>query len=326
MVTMHSIRPYGAIALTLCAGAVIALPAHAQNYPTKLVRIIAPFAPGGGTDFIARVTAQKLTEAFGQQFIVDNRPGAGGTLGAELGSKAPADGYTYTLIAGSYAANPSLYKIAFDPVNDITPVIQLSQGPFVIMAHPSLPVKNVKELIALAKSKPGDLLYASSGQGGIVHLATELFCDMAGIKMIHVPYKGTGPAMTDTIGGQTQLIWGSVAVSIQHAKSGRLRALAVSTSQRIEALPNVPTVTESGLKGYELILWHGLIGPKNLPPAIAGRVNAELNKILKNKDMQDKLAGDGVSAAGGTPEQFGSLIKRDIETWQRVVKKAGIKL
>lgn len=323
---MNSIGPGRAGMLALVVTTAYALPAQAQNYPTKLVRIIAPFAPGGGTDFIARVTAQKLTEVFGQQFVVDNRPGAGGTLGAELGAKAPADGYTFTLVAGSYAANPSLYKIAFDPINDITPVIQLSQGPFVIMAHPSLPVKNVKELIALAKAKPGDLLYASSGQGGIVHLATELFCDMAGIKMIHVPYKGTGPALTDTIGGQTQLIWGSVSVSVQHAKSGRLRAIAVSTPQRIDALPSVPTVSESGLKGYELILWHGLIGPKNLPQAIVGRVNGELNKILTNKDMQEKLAGDGVSAAGGTPEQFGSLIKRDIETWQRVVKKAGIKL
>lgn len=317
-------RRVGVLALSVVAA--IAVPAHAQTYPSKLVRIIAPFAPGGGTDFIARVTAQKLSEAFGQQFVVDNRPGAGGSLGAELGTKAPADGYTFTLVAGSYAVNPALYKIAFDPVNDITPVIQLSQGPFVIMAHPSLPVKNVKELIALAKAKPGELLYASSGQGGIAHLATELFCDMAGIKMIHVPYKGTGPALTDTIGGQTQLVWGSVAVSVQHAKSGRLRAVAVSTPQRIDALPSVPTVSESGLKGYELILWHGLIGPKNLPPAIVSRVNSELNKILTNKDMQDKLAGDGVSAAGGTPEQFGSLIKRDIETWQRVVKKAGIKL
>jgi len=298
----------------------------AQSYPTKPVRIIAPFAPGGGTDFIARVTAQKLSEALGQQFIVDNRPGAGGTLGAEVGAKAPGDGYTYTLVAGSYAVNPSLYKINFDPVNDITPVIQLSQGPFVIMAHPSLPVRTVKELVALAKKKPGELTYASSGQGGIAHLATELFCELAGVKMLHIPYKGTGPALTDTIGGQTQLIWGSVSVSVQHAKTGRLRPIAVSTAQRIDALPAVPTVRESGLPAYELILWHGLIAPKGLPQNILGRVNGELNTILKNKDMQDKLAGDGVTAAGGSPEQFGGLIKRDIETWKRVVQKAGIKL
>jgi tripartite-type tricarboxylate transporter receptor subunit TctC len=308
-----------AVALAVAGGA------YAQNYPTKSIRIIAPFAPGGGTDFIARVAAQKMTEALGQQVIVDNRPGAGGSLGAELGTKAPPDGYTYTLIAGSYAVNPSLYKLHFDPVADITPVIQLSQGPFLIVCHPALPIKNIKELIALAKSKPNGLIYASSGQGSIVHLATELFADMAGIKMIHVPYKGTGPALTDTISGQTQLLWGSIATTLPQVKNGRLRSIAVSTAKRIEALPQVPTVDESGLKGYDTILWHGLIAPKALPRPILDRVNGELNKILKQKEMQDKLAGDGVTAAGGTPEQFGALIKKDIDTWHRVVQKAGVK-
>jgi tripartite-type tricarboxylate transporter receptor subunit TctC len=298
---------------------------NAQSYPAKLVRVIAPFAPGGGTDFIARVTARKLSEAFGQQFVVDNRPGAGGTLGAEIGAKAPADGYTLTMISGSYAVNPSLYKLAFDPVADITPVIQLSQGPAVVMVHPSLPVKTIKELVALAKARPGDLLYATSGQGSLAHLSTALFCDVAGINMTHVPYKGTGPALVDTLAGQTQVIFGSVAVSVQHAKSGRLRPIAVSTAKRIEALPNVPTVLESGIN-YETIIWHGLIGPKNLPGAIVGRINAEVNKLLLAKDMQEKLAGDGVSPAGGTPEQFTNLIKRDVQTWQRIVKKMGIKL
>lgn len=311
----------------LAATAVFALApaAVAQTYPTKSVRIIAPFAPGGGTDFIARVAAQKLTEALGQQFIVENRPGAGGSLGAELGAKAPPDGYTYTLIAGSYAVNPSMFKLAFDPVNDITPVIQMSQGPLLIVSHPSLPVKTAKDLIALAKSKPGNLLYASSGQGSIVHLATVLFADMAGIKMTHIPYKGTGPALVDTISGQTQLLWGSIAPTTPHVKSGKLKPIAVTTLKRVEAFNDVPTVAESGLKGYEVVLWHGLIAPKNLPRPILDRVNGELNKILKNKDMQDRLAGDGVSAAGGTPEQFAAIIKRDIEVWRRVVQKAGVK-
>lgn len=299
--------------------------ALAQQYPAKPVRIIAPFAPGGGTDFIARVAAQKLSEAMGQQFLVDNRPGAGGSLGAEIGSKAAPDGYTFTLIAGSYAVNPSLYKLAFDPVNDIQPVIQLSQGPFLIVATPALPVKTIAELIKLAKAKPGNLLYASSGQGSIVHLATELFADMAGIKMTHVPYKGTGPAITDTMAGQTQLLWGSIAPTTPMVKSKRLKPLAVSTMQRVDAFKDVPTVNESGLKGYDVVLWHGLIAPKNLPRAILDRVNGELNTILKAKDMQEKLAGDGVSAAGGTPDQFGALIKRDIDTWRRVVQKAGVK-
>jgi len=299
--------------------------AAAQTYPTKPIRIIAPFAPGGGTDFIARVAAQKMTESLGQQVIVDNRPGAGGSIGAELGAKAAPDGYTFTLIAGSYAVNPSLYKLAFDPVNDITPVVQLSQGPFLIVSHPALPIKTVKDLIAIGKAKPNGLIYASSGTGSIVHLATELFADMAGIKMIHVPYKGTGPAITDTIAGQTQLLWGSIAASLPQVKNKRLKAIAVSTLKRVDALPDVPTVNESGLKGYDTILWHGLVGPRNLPRPILDRVNGDLNKILQQKEMADKLAGDGVTAAGGTPEQFGTLIKRDIDVWRRVVQKAGVK-
>jgi tripartite-type tricarboxylate transporter receptor subunit TctC len=305
--------------------AIAAAPAAAQNYPTKPVRIIAPFAPGGGTDFIARVAAAKMTETLGQTVIVDNRPGAGGTLGAELGAKSPADGYTLTLIAGSYAVNPSLYKVNFDSNNDITPIIQLSQGPFLVVVHPALPVKNIKDLIALAKKKPDGLIYASSGAGSIIHLATELFSDMAGVKMIHVPYKGTGPALTDTIAGQTQLLFSSIAVAVPQVRSNRLRAIAVTTPKRVEAFPDVPTINESGLKGYETVLWHGLIGPKNLPRPIVDRLNGDLNKILQNKDMQDKLSGDGVTAAGGTPEQFGSTIKRDIETWRKVVQKANVK-
>lgn len=309
----------------LLACAAIAPQATAQNYPTKAVRIIAPFAPGGGTDFIARVAATKLTETLGQTVIVDNRPGAGGTLGAEIGAKSPSDGYTLTLVAGSYSVNPSLFKINFDPVNDITPIIQLSQGPFLVVVHPALPVKNIKDLIALGKQKPGGLIFASSGAGSIIHLATELFNDMAGIKMIHVPYKGTGPALTDTIAGQTQLLFSSIAVAVPQVRNNRLRAIAVTTPKRVDAFPDVPTINESGLKGYETVLWHGLIGPKNLPRPIVDRLNGDLNKILQNKDMQDKLAGDGVTAAGGTPEQFGATIKRDIDTWRKVVQKAGVK-
>jgi tripartite-type tricarboxylate transporter receptor subunit TctC len=318
-----SINRYAVAAGALVIG--MSLGAHAQQYPTKPVRIIAPFAPGGGTDFIARIAAQKLTEAAKQQFIVDNRPGAGGSLGAELGARAPADGYTLTLIAGSYAVNPSIYKLAFDPVNDVTPIIQMSQGPLLIAAHPTLPVKTAKDVIAIGKAKPGHLLYATSGQGSIVHLATEYFADMAGIKMTHVPYKGTGPALIDTVAGQTQLIWGSIAPTAPHVKSGKLKAIGVTTMKRVDAFPDVPTVNESGLKGYEVVLWHGLVGPKNLPRPIVDRINGDLNNILKTKDMQEKLAGDGVSAAGGTPEQFGATIKKDIDTWRRVVQKAGVK-
>jgi tripartite-type tricarboxylate transporter receptor subunit TctC len=313
------------IGLTAAALAGAIQPALSQNYPTKPIRIIAPFAPGGGTDFIARVAALKLSEVLGQQAIVENRAGAGGVLGAEVGAKSAPDGYTYTLISGSYAVNPSLYKLNFDPVNDITAVIQMSQGPFLVVVHPSLPVKNIKELIALAKAKPNSLNYASSGTGSITHLATALFVEMADIKMVHIPYKGTSPAITDTIAGQTQILFGSVAATLPQMKNGRFKGIAVTTPKRIDAAPEIPTVSESGLKGYEVILWHGLIAPKGLPKPILDRVNGELNKIVRNKDMQDKLAGDGVSAAGGTPEQFAALIKRDIEVWRKVVQKAGVK-
>lgn len=308
------------VALLATAGSV-----WAQQYPVKPIRFVAPFAPGGGTDFIGRVAAQKLTEALKQQVIVENRPGAGGTLGAEIGAKAAPDGYTFTVIAGSYAVNPSVYKLAFDPVNDITPVIQFSQGPLLVVVHPSLPVKNIKELIALAKSRPGGLSYATSGQGSIVHLSTELFLFMAGIKAVHIPYKGTGPAITDTISGQTQFLWGSIAAALPQVRNGRLRAIAVTTAKRAPALPDIPTIAESGVKGYDVILWHGLIGPKGLPRPIVDRVNGEMNKALKAKDMEEKLAADGVAAAGGTPEQFGATIKRDIETWRKVVQMAGVK-
>jgi tripartite-type tricarboxylate transporter receptor subunit TctC len=299
--------------------------ANAQTYPSKPIRFVAPFAPGGGTDFIARVAAQKLTEAVMQQVMVENRPGAGGSLGAEIGAKAAPDGYTLTVIAGSYSVNPSLYKLNFDPVNDITAIIQFSQGPFLVVVHPSLPIKNAKDLIALARAKPDGMSYATSGQGSIVHLSTELFLHMAKIKAVHIPYKGTGPALTDTMAGNTQFLFGSIAAALPVVKQGRLRGIAVTTAKRVPALPDMPTIAESGVKGYDVILWHGLIGPKGLPRPIVDRVNADLNKALRAKDMEEKLAADGVTAAGGTSEQFAGIIKRDIEVWRGVVKRAGVK-
>jgi tripartite-type tricarboxylate transporter receptor subunit TctC len=260
-----------------------------------------------------------------QQVIVENRPGAGGSLGAEIGAKAAPDGYTLTVIAGSYSVNPSLYKLNFDPVNDITAIIQFSQGPFLVVVHPSLPIKNAKDLIALARAKPDGMSYATSGQGSIVHLSTELFLHMAKIKAVHIPYKGTGPALTDTMAGNTQFLFGSIAAALPVVKQGRLRGIAVTTAKRVPALPDMPTIAESGVKGYDVILWHGLIGPKGLPRPIVDRVNADLNKALRAKDMEEKLAADGVTAAGGTSEQFAGIIKRDIEVWRGVVKRAGVK-
>jgi tripartite-type tricarboxylate transporter receptor subunit TctC len=316
----------------LLSGALLVLAAatagtsFAQTYPSKPVRIIAPFAPGGGTDFIARLIAQKLTERIGQQVIVENKPGAGGNLGAEFAVKSPPDGYTLLLIAGSYTVNPSLYRLSFDPVNDISPIVQLSQGPFVVAVHPSVPAKTLKELIDYARREPDKLSYASAGSGSITHLASELFMQMANIRVVHVPYKGTGPALNDTIAGNTQLIFGSVATTLQFIKSGRLRGLAVTTPQRIAAAPDLPTVAEAGVPGYEVVLWHGLVGPKGLPSAVVERINQAANDALKSKDVADLLATDGVAPAGGAPETFRALIKADIERWSKVVKQANIKI
>jgi tripartite-type tricarboxylate transporter receptor subunit TctC len=310
------------------AAAVLAAPSASwgQQYPTKPVRIIAPFAPGGGTDFIARLMAQKLTEQFkGPQFIVENRPGAGATIGTEAGVKAAPDGYTLTMVAASYTVNPSLYKLNFDPIADIQPIIQIAKGPFLVSVHPSMPVKNIKDLIAVAKAKPGNINYATSGQGSIVHMATEYFCMMAGIKMNHIPYKGTGPALTDTMGGQTTLIFGSIAATMPLVKSGRLRAIAVTTAKRIPALPDVAAIDET-VKGYDVTNWHGLIAPKGLPRPLVDRLNGEVTKVIQQKDMIDKLEADGVSPAGGTPEQFAQIIAKEIPQWKKVAAEAKVKV
>jgi tripartite-type tricarboxylate transporter receptor subunit TctC len=302
-----------------------ALGAQAQQYPSKPVRIIVPFAPGGGSDFIARFMAQRLTATLGTQVIVENKPGAGGVLGIEAGVKSLADGYTLVLIASSYTVNPSIYKLSFDPVADITPIIQMSQGPLLVVVTPSTPYKSVKDLIAAAKAKPGEINFASPGQGSVIHMATEYFDTMAKIKMNHIPYKGTGPALTDTIAGQTTVLFSSTATALPHVKSGRLKAIAVTTAKRIPALPDVPTVAESGLPGYEVVLWHGLIGPKGLPKEVVTRISSEVNKALKLKETSEQLENDGVAPAGGTPEQFKATIAKEIGVWRKVAADAGVK-
>lgn len=285
-----------------------------------------PFAPGGGSDFIARFTAQRLTAALGWQVIVENRPGAGGLLGIESGVKADPDGYTLTLINSSYTVNPALYPIKFDPLNDITPVIQVSQGPMLVVANPKLPVKTTKELIALAKSKPGQISFASAGQGSTSHMAAELFMSTAGIKMNHIPYKGTGPALTDTIGGQTEIFFSSTATALPHVKAGRLRAIAVTTAKRLAAEPDVPALAESGVPGYDVAVFYGLVGPKGLPRPVVDRINTEVNKILKLKETADRLQTDGVSPVGGTPEKFAQQIRKEVELWRKVVAATGVKV
>jgi tripartite-type tricarboxylate transporter receptor subunit TctC len=301
-------------------------PAAAQAYPAKPVRIVVPFAPGGGSDFIGRFIAQRLTDAMGRQVIVENKPGAVGVLGVDQGLRAPADGYTLVLIASSYTVNPSVYKLTFDPVTDATPIIQISQGPLVAVVKPALPAATLKELIALARAKPGSVNFASSGQGSVIHLATELFASMAGIKLNHVPYKGTGPAMTDLLGGQTDLFFSSPAAAVPQVQAGKLRALAVTTARRIPALPNVPTMAEAALPGYDVTLWHGLIGPKGLPREVVDRINGEVTKVLKLKETADLLQSDGVAPAGGTPAEFHALIRKEIEVWRKVAADANVKV
>ena len=312
---------------TLALAALLASPlaVSAQEWPTKPVKIVVPFAPGGGSDFIARYVAHRLTEELKQPFIVDNKPGAGGNIGTEQGIKSPPDGYTLTLIASSYTVNANVYKLNFDPVNDITPIIQVSQGPLVIVVNPQVPAKDLKELIALSKAKPDSIAFASSGPGSIVHAASEMFNLRAGTKMMHVPYKGSGPALTDTLSGQTQVFFSSASTAVSHVQGGKLRAVAVTTKKRIPALPDVPTVAEQGVADYDVTLWHGLIGPKGLPPAIVNKINAAVTKALHLKETEEKLRNDGVAPAGGTPKEFGDTIKREIDSWGKVVKAANIK-
>jgi tripartite-type tricarboxylate transporter receptor subunit TctC len=288
--------------------------------------LIVGAAAGGGTDFVARLMGNKLTEGLGQQVIVDNRAGAGSTLGYEFGVRSAADGYTLIMISPSWAINPSLYPLKFDAATDYTPVVQVAHGPYILVTHPALPAKNVRELIALAKARPGQIVYGSSGQGAIVHLTTELFLYMAGIKMTHVPYKGGGPAMSDLIAGQIQVVFATSQVGLPQAKAGRLRGLAVSTPERIAAEPELPTIAESGVPGYEVTNWHGLIGPKNLPRAVVERLNSEMNKALRQKETGERLQVDGVSPAGGTPEQLFEQIRKEIEQWRQVVARAGIRI
>ena len=300
--------------------------ALAQPYPAKPVRVIVPFAPGGGSDFTARLMAQKLTERLGTSFVVENRPGAGGNLGAEAAVRSPADGYTLLLISASYTVNPSVYKLSFDPINDITPIIRLSGGPYVVAVHPAVSTNTLAEFVDLARKEPGKLAFGSSGNGSVMHVSTEFFLVSAGIKVLHVPYKGTGPALQDTIGGQVQLIFGAVPTTLPHVKAGRLRALAVTTAKRIAAAPEIPTVAESGYPDYEVINWHGLVGPRGLAPDIVQKLNGEINQLHNSEDFKKVLASDGLEPAGGSSAEFAQVLKSEAARWSRVVQQAGIKI
>jgi tripartite-type tricarboxylate transporter receptor subunit TctC len=308
--------------------ACIAIGAAAQGYPTRPIRLVVPFPAAGTTDILARAAAQKLTEAFGQAVVVDNRPGAGGNIGSDLVAKSAPDGYTLLMgTVGTHAINPSLYsKMPYDHIKDFVPVVLVAGVPNVLVVNPALPVNSVADLIKLAKDKPGTINFASSGSGTSIHLSGELFKTMAGVDMMHVPYKGSSPALTDLIGGQVQIMFDNLPSSLPQIKGGKLRAVAVTSMKRAPALPDVPTINESGLPGFEASSWFGILAPAGTPAPIVARINAEVNKWLQSADAREKLLGQGAEAAGGSPEQFAAYIRSETEKWAKVVKASGAKV
>lgn len=324
---IHRITGVAASAMLMAAWSAWPHCAHAQqNFPAKPIRLLVPFAAGGGTDIVARLLAQKMNEAFRQPVVVDNRSGGGGTFGAETAVRAAPDGYTVIMMSGSYATNAAIYKLPYHAINDILPMVLIGDTSFLVALHPSVAVRSVKELVAFAKAKPGALNYGSSGVGGIAHLSGELFDILAGTKMTHVPYKGTGPALNDLLGGQIQLIFGSAPSTIPLVRGNRLRAVAVTTLKRSPALPELPTVAEAGVPGYEVILWYGVLGPRGIPQAIVGRWNSEVRKATKLPDLRERLISEGFDIADSSPEVFQDVLKRDVVKWAKVVREAKVDL
>ncbi len=310
------------LALTPCL-------AYAQAYPSKPIRLVVPYPPGGPLDIMARAIGQKLTEAWGQPVVVDNRAGAGGNIGADLVAKSPADGYTLLMGAvATHAINPTLYgKLAYDPVRDFAPVALVAQVPNILVVNPSVPVKSVRELIDLARARPGYLNFASGSTGSTGHLAGELFNTMAGVEMVHIPYKGGAPAMADLLAGQVQLMFDNLANALPNVKAGRLRALAVTTLKRSPAMPDLPTVAESGLPGFDLTTWFGLMVPAGTPPEIVAKLNAEIVRALNTKDMRERLEKMGAEPpVNNTPDNFAAFIRSEAAKYAKVVKDSGARV
>lgn len=309
-------------ASTLCSAAL------AQAWPSKPIRILVPFPPGGGTDVIARETSQRVAAATGWTFIIDNKPGAGGNLGVDAAAKSPADGYTLVLgQTSNLAINPSLYaKMPYDSQKDLVPIVLVANAPLVMVTSASSPYRTLADAVKAAKAKPGHVNFASPGNGTVAHLTSELFQKAAGIQTQHVPYKGAAQALTDVISGQVELYMSSVPTLIGQIKQGKLRALAVTSANRVDDLPNVPTINESGYKGFDAVTWFGLLAPAGTPKDVVARVNAEFNKALKQPELAKRLSDEGADPAGGTPEQFAALIKEEIPRWGKVVKDSGAKI
>ena len=308
--------------------AIVTPAASGQSYPAKPIRFVVPFAPGGSTDLLARFLAQQLTTALGQTVVVDNRAGAGGVMGAEMTARAPADGYTVMLgSAGPLTINPNIRdKTPYDTLRDFAPITLATVSPFTLVVHPASPVKNVKELIALAKAKPGELNFGSAGNGSVGHFSTEQFMTLTGTKLVHVPYKGAGPAVTDLLGGRLNLMFENLPTIIPHVRSGKLRLLGVGTLQRSALAPEFPTIAEEGVPGYDSATVFGVLAPAKTPPAIIGKLNAEMVKILKSAQGKTALAERGLEVVGSTPQEYGAQIKDEFTRYGRIAKAAGIRV
>jgi len=317
---------YAALAVT-AVSAILAPAYSAETYPSRVIRYIIPFAPGGGQDTVARQLAPRLSEGLGQQVVVDNRPGGGTILGTEIAAKSAPDGYTIAMVSNtSHAINPNLHKkLPYDPVADFAPVTQIASLANILVVHPSLPARTLKEFVALAKSRPGELNFGSSGSGTPAQLAGVMFSQAAGVKMVHVPYKGSSPALTALLSGETQLMFGSMTSSIPFVKNGRLRALAVTGSKRAVAVPDVPTVSESGYPGFEATTWYGIAVPVGTPSPIIKRLHAEVVKIITAADFRKYLISQGADPIGSTPEEFGALIRAELKNYAKIVRDAGLR-
>jgi len=327
---MRSVRrllsPFVVLITALCPATVFAQ-GPAQGYPNKPIRLIVPVAPGGGTDFTARLIGQKLNEAWGQPVIVGNRPGAAGNIGVELAAKAPADGYTLVMPITSFPINPGLYaKLPFDTIKDLAPIVLCASAPLVLVVHPSLPARSVSELIALARAKPGALNFANSGSGTGAHLAGELFKRMAGVEIVSVAYKGGGPAVVALIAGEVQMYFSTIPAALPQVKAGKLRMLGVTSTRRVPELPDVPTVAESGLAGFDVVPWFGLFTPAGTPRPVIQKLNAEIVRVLNMPDTRERLSGHGLIPGGGKPEELGAFLKAEIAKWGKLIKEADIRV
>jgi tripartite-type tricarboxylate transporter receptor subunit TctC len=315
------------ICAALAAAPAVAFAQSAANYPTKPIRLIVPYPPGGGSDTISRAVARPLSDNLGQQVVVDNRGGAGGSIGMELAAKSPADGHTLVFaLTAQLAINPALYrKIPYDPIKDFAPITQLASGPYVLVVHPSLPAKSVKELIALARSSPGKIAYASSGNGSGGHLANELLNSMTGIKMLHVPYKGGGPALVDVLAGNVKVLFSTWSSSKPHIESGRVRALGVSTDKRLPGV-DIPTVAEAGVPGFDAGVWYAFLAPAGTPKAIISRLNQEINKAANDPEAKKVLDRGAIQLVGSSPQELAKFMKSELAKWSKVVKESGMKV